>query len=160
MGHAVRAVYLYSGMADVARLTGDEALYQACETLWNNITTKQMYVTGGIGQTHHGEAFTFDYDMPNDTNYAETCASIGLVFFARRMLEMNPDSKYADVMELALHNGVLSGMALDGKSFFYVNPLSVNPRSCREDPGKQHVKPVRQKWFGCACCPPNLKTCN
>lgn len=76
-----------------------------------------MYVTGGIGQTHHGEAFTFDYDMPNDTIYAETCASIGLVFFARRMLEMNPDSKYADVMELALHNGVLSGMALDGKSF-------------------------------------------
>ena len=118
MGHAVRAVYLYSGMADVARLTGDDSLYQACETLWNNITTKQMYVTGGIGQTHHGEAFTFDYDMPNDTIYAETCASIGLVFFARRMLEMNPDSKYADVMELALHNGVLSGMALDGKSFF------------------------------------------
>ena len=77
-------------------------------------------MTGGIGQTHHGEAFTFDYDMPNDTIYAETCASIGLVFFARRMLEMNPDSKYADVMELALHNGVLSGMALDGKSFFYV----------------------------------------
>ena len=101
-------------------------------------------------------AFTFDYDMPNDTIYAETCASIGLVFFARRMLEMNPDSKYADVMELALHNGVLSGMALDGKSFFYVNPLSVNPRSCHDDPGKQHVKPVRQKWFGCACCPPNL----
>lgn len=156
MGHAVRAVYLYSGMADVARLTGDDSLYQACETLWNNITTKQMYVTGGIGQTHHGEAFTFDYDMPNDTIYAETCASIGLVFFARRMLEMNPDSKYADVMELALHNGVLSGMALDGKSFFYVNPLSVNPRSCHDDPGKQHVKPVRQKWFGCACCPPNL----
>lgn len=91
MGHAVRAVYLYSGMADVARLTGDDSLYQACETLWNNITTKQMYVTGGIGQTHHGEAFTFDYDMPNDTIYAETCASIGLVFFARRMLEMNPD---------------------------------------------------------------------
>ena len=118
MGHAVRAVYLYSGMADVARLTGDDSLYQTCETLWNNITTKQMYVTGGIGQTHHGEAFTFDYDMPNDTIYAETCASIGLVFFARRMLEMNPDSKYADVMELALHNGVLSGMALDGKSFF------------------------------------------
>lgn len=156
MGHAVRAVYLYSGMADVARLTGDDSLYQTCETLWNNITTKQMYVTGGIGQTHHGEAFTFDYDMPNDTIYAETCASIGLVFFARRMLEMNPDSKYADVMELALHNGVLSGMALDGKSFFYVNPLSVNPRSCHDDPGKQHVKPVRQKWFGCACCPPNL----
>lgn len=156
VGHAVRAVYLYSGMADVARLTGDEKLYQACENLWNNITTKQMYVTGGIGQTHHGEAFTFDYDMPNDTAYAETCAAIGLVFFARRMLEMKPDSRYADVMELALHNGVLSGMALDGKSFFYVNPLSVYPKSCHKDPGKEHVKPVRQKWFGCACCPPNL----
>ena len=156
MGHAVRAVYLYSGMADVARLTGDDSLYQACETLWNNITTKQMYVTGGIGQTHHGEAFTFDYDMPNDTIYAETCASIGLVFFARRMLEMNPDSKYADVMELALHNGVLSGMALDGKSFFYVNPLEVLPEACHKDERKFHVKPVRQKWFGCACCPPNL----
>ena len=156
VGHAVRAVYLYSGMADVARLTKDDSLYQACETLWNDITMKQMYVTGGIGQARRGESFTFDYDMPNDTNYAETCASIGLVFFARRMLEIKPDSKYADVMELALHNGILSGMALDGKSFFYVNPLSVNPRSCHEDPGKQHVKPVRQKWFGCACCPPNL----
>lgn len=156
MGHAVRAVYLYSGMADVARLTGDEKLIAACEALWNNITTKQMYITGGIGQTHHGEAFSFDYDLPNDTIYAETCASIGLVFFARRMLELNADSKYADVMELALHNGVLSGMALDGKSFFYVNPLSVFPRSSQEDPGKKHVKPVRQKWFGCACCPPNL----
>lgn len=156
VGHAVRAVYLYSGMADVARLTGDDKLLDACEALWDNITTKQMYVTGGIGQTDREEAFTFDYDLPNDTVYAETCASIGLVFFARRMLEIKPDSKYADVMELALHNGVLSGMALDGKSFFYVNPLSVNPKSCHKDPGKAHVKPVRQKWFGCACCPPNL----
>ena len=156
VGHAVRAVYLYSGMADVARITNDETLYEACETLWDNVTTKQMYVTGGIGQNHLGEAFTFDYDMPNDTIYAETCASIGLVFFARRMLEIKPLSKYADVMELALHNGILSGMALDGKSFFYVNPLSVNPQSCYKDPGKEHVRPVRQKWFGCACCPPNL----
>lgn len=155
-GHAVRAVYLYSGMADVARLNGDEALYQACEKLWNSIVNEKMYITGGIGGTHIGEAFSFPYDLPNDTAYAETCASIGLVFFARRMLEIRPDSKYADVMERALYNGVLSGMALDGKSFFYVNPLEVNPEACRRDERKFHVKAVRQKWFGCACCPPNL----
>ena len=155
-GHSVRAVYLYSGMADIARLTGDEELLCACEKLWDNITNKKMYVTGSIGSTHMGEAFTHAYDLPNDTAYAETCAAIGLVFFARRMLEINPDSKYADVMERALYNGVLSGMALDGKSFFYVNPLEVNPEACHKDERKFHVKPVRQKWFGCACCPPNI----
>lgn len=156
LGHAVRAVYLYAGMADVARVTGDKSLAQACEKLWEDIVYRKMYITGGIGSTHIGEAFTFPYDLPNDTVYAETCASIGLVFFASRMLHMKPDSRYADVMELALHNGILSGMALDGKSFFYVNPLQSVPKACREDPGKAHVKPVRQKWFGCACCPPNL----
>ena len=155
-GHSVRAVYLYSGMADIARLTKDEALLKTCEKLWSNITNKKMYVTGGIGSTHMGEAFTQAYDLPNDTAYAETCAAIGLVFFARRMLEISPDSKYADVMERALYNGVLSGMALDGKSFFYVNPLEVNPEACHKDERKFHVKPVRQKWFGCACCPPNI----
>ncbi len=156
VGHAVRAVYLYSGMADVARLTQDEELYRACERLWDDIVTRKMYITGGIGSTHLGEAFTFAYDLPNDTAYAETCASIGLVFFARRMLEIRPQSKYADVMERALYNGILSGMALDGKSFFYVNPLEVDPEACRRDERKFHVKPVRQKWFGCACCPPNI----
>ncbi len=156
VGHAVRAVYLYSGMADIARITGDETLYKACETLWDNITNQKMYVTGGIGGTHIGEAFSFPFDLPNDTAYAETCASIGLVFFARRMLEIAPKAKYADVMERALYNGILSGMALDGKSFFYVNPLEVNPESCHKDERKFHVKPVREKWFGCACCPPNL----
>ena len=156
VGHAVRAVYLYSGMADIARITGDESLYKACETLWDNITNQKMYVTGGIGGTHIGEAFSFPFDLPNDTAYAETCASIGLVFFARRMLEITPKAKYADVMERALYNGILSGMALDGKSFFYVNPLEVNPESCHKDERKFHVKPVRQKWFGCACCPPNI----
>lgn len=155
-GHSVRAVYLYSGMADVARLTGEEALYEACRRLWDNITEKKMYVTGGIGSTHLGEAFTYAYDLPNDTAYAETCASIGLVFFARRMLEIAPEARYANVMERALYNGVLSGMALDGKSFFYVNPLEVLPEACHKDERKFHVKPVRQKWFGCACCPPNL----
>lgn len=156
VGHAVRAVYLYSGMADVARLNGDERMKEACEKLWDSITQKKMYVTGGIGATHLGEAFSFEYDLPNDTAYAETCASIGLVFFARRMLEMSIDSKYADVMERALYNGILSGMALDGKSFFYVNPLEVLPEACHKDARKHHVKPIRQKWFGCACCPPNI----
>ncbi len=156
VGHAVRAVYLYSGMADVARLTNDEALFAACERLWNSIVNEKMYITGGIGATHIGEAFSYPYDLPNDTAYAETCASIGLMFFARRMLEIKADSRYADVMERALYNGVLSGMALDGKSFFYVNPLEVNPSACQKDERKFHVKPVRQKWFGCACCPPNI----
>ena len=155
-GHAVRAVYLYSGMADVARLTGDEALYDACARIWNNIVNRKRYITGGIGATHLGEAFSHDYDLPNDLAYSESCAAIGLVFFARRMLEIEPKSTYADVMEQALYNTVLAGMALDGKSFFYVNPLEVVPEDCQRDERKHHVKPVRQKWFGCACCPPNI----
>ena len=156
VGHAVRAVYLYSGMADMARLTGDKALLNACERLWDSITNEKMYITGGIGGTHMGESFSFPFDLPGDTAYAETCASIGLVFFARRMLQIRADRKYSDVMELALYNGILSGMALDGKSFFYVNPLEVVPEACHKDERKFHVKPVRQKWFGCACCPPNI----
>ena len=156
VGHSVRAVYLYSGMADVARVDGDESLYEACLKLWDNITRKKMYVTGGIGATHMGEAFSFNYDLPNDTAYSETCAAIGLVFFARRMLEIKADRRFADVMERALYNTVLAGMAADGKSFFYVNPLEVYPKACHEDARKFHVKPVRQKWFGCACCPPNI----
>ncbi len=155
-GHAVRAVYYYSGAADVARLSEDEELFRACDRLFDNITTRRMYVTGGIGSTHMGEAFTYDYDLPNDTAYAETCAAIGLVFFARRMLQIHPSRKYSDIMERALYNGVLSGMALDGKSFFYVNPLEVNPEACKKDERKNHVKHNRQKWFGCACCPPNI----
>jgi len=156
VGHAVRGVYLYSGMADVARLTGDEEMYAACERLWDSITREKLYITGGIGGTHLGEAFSFPYDLPNDTAYSETCAAIGLVFFARRMLQIHADSKYADVMEQAVYNTVLAGMALDGKSFFYVNPLEVVPEACRKDERKRHVKSVRQKWFGCACCPPNI----
>ena len=156
VGHAVRGVYLYSGMADVARLTDDEELFNACKTIFDNIAQKRMYVTGGIGSTRDGEAFTFDYDLPNDLAYAESCASIGLVFFARRMLQQDFDSKYADVMERCLYNGILSGMAEDGKAFFYVNPLEVDPVACERDSRKSHVKPVRQKWFDCACCPPNI----
>ena len=155
-GHAVRAMYLYCGMADVARETEDETLAKACRHIWDNTIRKKMYVTGGVGSSEYGEAFTFDYDLPNDTNYAETCAAIGLVFFARRMLRLYPLGEYADVMERALYNGVLSGMQLDGKQFFYVNPLEVVPKACALDYNKRHVKPERQKWFGCACCPPNI----
>lgn len=156
VGHAVRAVYLYSGMADLARLKQDNSMLEACARLWNNITEQKMYLTGGIGATHLGEAFSYAYDLPNDTAYSETCAAIGLVFFAGRMLQMHPHSKYADVMERALYNVILSSMALDGKSFFYVNPLECVPEACESDERKAHVKSLRQKWFGCACCPPNL----
>jgi DUF1680 family protein len=156
VGHAVRAVYLYSGMADVARLTGDAELFTACEELFADIAKRQMYITGGIGQTCHGEAFSYDYDLPNDTVYAETCASIGLAFFARRMSGISPKRVYADVLEKTLYNGIISGMSLDSKTFFYVNPLEVIPESSEKDPRMKHIKTDRQKWFSCACCPPNL----
>jgi hypothetical protein len=156
VGHAVRAVYLYSGMADVAMETQDESLAAACRGLWRNMTQRRMYVTGGIGSQDYGEDFTCDFDLPNDTMYAETCASIGLVFFAHRMLQMEPRSEYADVMERALYNGVLSGISLEGDRFFYVNPLEVWPDACTHRHDHKHVAPVRQPWFGCACCPPNI----
>ena len=156
LGHAVRAAYFYAGAADVARLTGDPDLLESCERLWRNIVDRKLYITGGVGATHMGEAFSYDYDLPNDTAYSESCAAIALAFFARRMLEIQPKSEYADVMESALYNTTLAGMALDGKSFFYVNPLEVVPEACHRDERKAHVKPVRQKWFGCACCPPNI----
>lgn len=155
-GHAVRAVYLYSGMTDVARQTGDESLMRAVRTLWKDVTKRQMYITGAIGSSDYGEAFTFPYDLPNDEVYGETCASIGLVFWARRMLQNELNGEYADVMERALYNGCISGMSKDGTRFFYVNPLEVNPEACRKDQRKKHVDTERQKWFGCACCPPNL----
>lgn len=155
-GHAVRAVYLCMAMADVAAETGDMELFKACRNLWTNIVSRRMYITGGIGSTSVGESFTFDYDLPNDTVYAETCASIGLAFFAHRMLMIEPKGEYADIMEKALYNTIIGGMAQDGKSFFYVNPLEVNPEACKKNPIKHHVKPVRQKWFTCACCPPNI----
>ncbi len=156
VGHAVRAVYLYSGMADAARLNQDEAMYAACQRLWDSIVNEKLYITGGIGGTCAGEAFSFPYDLPNDRAYSETCAAIGLAFFARRMLQIQAKAEYGDVMEQALYNTVLAGMALDGKSFFYVNPLEVYPEACKKDAQKRHVATVRQKWFGCACCPPNL----
>lgn len=155
VGHSVRAIYMYAAMADLALKTKDESLKKACQRLWDNVTKQQMYITAGVGSSEFGEAFSFDYDLPNDTSYTETCASIALVFWAKRMLGLENDSKYADVMERALYNGTISGMDLDGKKFFYVNPLEVWPEACtRYD--KRHVKPVRQTWFACACCPPNL----
>ena len=156
VGHAVRAMYLYAGMADVARQRQDTELYTALKTIWKNLTRRRMYITGSIGSSHYGEAFTFDYDLPNDTVYGETCAAIGLVFFAKRMLMLEPLGEYGDVMERALYNGVISGMNLEGNRFFYVNPLEVVPEACEKDEEKHHVKPQRQKWFGTACCPPNL----
>lgn len=155
-GHAVRATYLYCAMADIAQKYQDESLFEACENLYNNIINKRMYITGGIGSSGVMERFTTDYDLPNDTNYSESCASIGLALFCRRMAQITGDSKYIDTMELALMNTVLAGIAMDGKSFFYVNPLEVWPDNCIPATDKNHVKPVRQKWFGCACCPPNI----
>jgi len=156
IGHAVRFVYLMTGVAHLARLSGDESKRQDCLRLWNNMVQRQLYITGGIGSQSSGEAFSSDYDLPNDTVYAESCASIGLMMFARRMLEMEADSQYADVMERALYNTVLGGMALDGKHFFYVNPLEVHPKTLAFNHIYDHVKPIRQRWFGCACCPPNI----
>ena len=158
-GHAVRAMYLFCGMTDVAAETGDETLLEACRRLWDNVTRRRMYVTGGIGSSAYGERFTCDYDLSPDLAYAETCAAIGLVFWAHRMLQLERDARYADVMERALYNGVLSGISLDGKRFFYGNPLEVEPARHRCRPDLFHppaVVPVRQEWFGCACCPPNI----
>ncbi|MGC1072794.1 glycoside hydrolase family 127 protein [Pantoea agglomerans] len=156
IGHAVRFVYLMTGVAHLARLSQDEAKRQDCLRLWHNMAQRQLYITGGIGSQSSGEAFSSDYDLPNDSVYAESCASIGLMMFARRMLEMEADSQYADVMERALYNTVLGGMALDGKHFFYVNPLEVHPKTLSFNHIYDHIKPVRQRWFGCACCPPNI----
>lgn len=155
-GHAVRAVYLYAGMADYASETEDKELQGACGRLWKNIVERKMYVTGGIGSTVLGEAFTVDYDLPPDTAYAETCASVGLMFFASRMLENELKGEYADVMERAFYNTVLAGMQLDGKRFFYVNPLEVNPGISGVAVTHKHDLPVRPKWYQCACCPPNV----
>ena len=155
-GHSVRAVYLYTGAAEVASQTGDKELVEACKRLWNNIIQKRMYITGGIGSTGNGEAFTVDYDLPSDTAYCETCASIGLIFFASRMLEMEVNRKYADIMEKAFYNTVLAGMQEDGKRFFYVNPLEVIPGIAGVAITHKHDLPQRPTWYACACCPPNV----
>lgn len=155
-GHAVRAVYMYCAMADLAGLYQDEGLMRACRTLWEDMVRRRMYITGSIGSSGILERFTTDYDLPNNCNYSETCASIGLALFGKRMAQLTRDASYMDAAERALYNTVLSGIAQDGKSFFYVNPLEVWPDNCMERTSREHVKPVRQTWFGVACCPPNI----
>ncbi|MBQ8503900.1 MAG: glycoside hydrolase family 127 protein [Clostridia bacterium] len=156
VGHSVRAVYLYTAMADAANTTDDKQLLEACRNLWNSITQKRMYITGAIGSTVHGEAFTEDYDLPSDTAYAETCASIGLMMFASQMLQGEVNGEYADIMEKAFYNTVLAGMAKDGKRFFYVNPLEVIPGISGKAVTHRHDLTQRPKWYTCACCPPNV----
>ena len=155
-GHSVRAMYLYSAMADQYRETGDRDLWKALQSLWRDLVSRKIYVTGGLGSQSFGERFTIGYDLPGDTAYAETCASIGLVFWAQRMLLCDPRAEYADVMETALYNGILSGVSLDGARFFYVNPLEVCPDVARARHDHAHVETGRIRWFGCACCPPNI----
>lgn len=156
VGHAVRSVYLYSGMADVARLTGNEELFSACKAIWQDITERKMYITGGIGSTSIGEAFSAPYYLPNQLAYAESCASVGLVFFGARMLKMEENAKYGSIMERALYNNIIGGMARDGKSFFYANPLEVYTNENGSVPELKNIHAKRQKWFDCACCPPNI----
>ncbi len=154
-GHSVRAMYLYSAMADQYRMTGDPTLRAALDRLWKNAVKAHLYVTAGIGSQSHGERFTIDYDLPNDSCYTETCASIGLALWAWRMLLIEPRREYADVMERAMYNGILSGISLDGTGYFYVNPLEVGPATAyRQD--LSHVATSRVGWFDCACCPTNV----
>jgi len=144
VGHAVRATYMYSGMADVAALTGDASYLKAVDTIWNNVVSKKLYITGGIGASGRGEAFGANYELPNMTAYNETCAAVGNDFWNDRLFLLHGDAKYIDVMERTLYNGLISGVSLDGKRFFYPNPLESNG---------QHE---RSPWFGVACCPGNI----
>ena len=158
VGHAVRALYLYTGMAHLAKETDDDELKHACGVLWNDITSHKMYVTGGVGSTNIGEAFTTSYDLPSDTAYAETCAAIALMFFGNAMLTLENDAKYADVIERALYNGVLSGLSLDGTKFFYTNPLEINLSERWSSTWGKRDFPITQRpdIFRCSCCPPNI----
>jgi DUF1680 family protein len=144
VGHAVRATYMYSGMADVAALTGDQAYVHAIDKIWDNVASKKLYITGGIGATSSGEAFGNNYELPNMTAYNETCAAVGNDFWNHRLFLLHADSKYIDVMERTLYNGLISGVSLDGKTFFYPNPL------------ESYGQHQRSPWFGTACCPSNI----
>jgi hypothetical protein len=143
-GHAVRAVYYTSGGADLVAESGEQAMRDALERLWHNMVTRRMYVSGGLGARYEGEAFGKDFELPNERAYTETCAAIGSVMWNWRMLALDGDARFTDVLELALYNGMLAGISLDGQDYFYQNPL--------EDDGTHR----RQPWFGCACCPPNV----
>lgn len=155
-GHAVREVYLCIGMAHVGRLLGDDDLLKAAKRLWKNIVYRRMYITGQIGSTHVGESFTYDYDLPNTTMYGETCASVAMSFFARQMLHNEASGEYGDVLEKELFNGTISGMALDGQHFYYVNPMEADPKASLHNPDRRHVLTQRARWFLVACCPSNL----
>jgi DUF1680 family protein len=145
VGHAVRAMYLYCGVADIARITDDKDYFATMDAIWHDVVDRKMYVTAGIGPSAHNEGFTTPYDLPNDTAYAETCAGIGLALWNQRLVLLYGDAKYADVLERGMYNGILSGISLDGTKFFYVNPLASR--------GNHH----RQDWFDCPCCPPNVE---
>lgn len=155
-GHAVRAMYQFSAMADISLALGDEKLKKACMTVWENIVGKRMYITGGIGSSGLLERFTVDYDLPNDRMYCESCASIGLMMFGQRMAAMTRKAKFYDTVERALYNTVIGGVSARGDRYFYVNPLEVWPDNCMEHSSLHYVKPVRQKWFEVACCPANI----
>ena len=155
-GHAVRQMYMLTAMADAAAETGDARMQAACERLFDNITQRQMYVTGAVGATPHHESFTVDYDLPSDRCYGETCASVAMAFFAHAMLGLGARGCYADLQELEVYNAALAGMQMDGKRFFYVNPLTVDRSVSGAVPGYEHVLAQRPAWHACACCPPNL----
>ncbi len=144
VGHAVRATYMYAGMADIAALTGDKAYIKAIDRLWDNVVYKKLYLTGGVGAKSDGEAFGQNYELPNMSAYCETCAAIGNVYWNHRLFLLHADAKYIDVMERTLYNALISGVSLDGKKFFYPNPL------------ESHGQHERSPWFGCACCPGNI----
>jgi hypothetical protein len=150
-GHAVRAMYLYSGIADVAALTGDTSYLNAIDRIWNNMVSKKIYVQGGIGAVGDGERFGNDYELPNLTAYNETCAAIGNVFWNQRMFLLHGDAKYIDLLEKVLYNGLLSGVGLDGKTFFYTNAMQITDSLTQKD-----AEPQRSGWFECSCCPTNM----
>ena len=153
VGHSVRALYLYCAMADLALENDDQSLLAACRRLYKSVQ-RRLYITGGVGSSRHNEGWTADYDLPNEEAYAETCASIALIFWMQRLLRLELNGSYGDTLERALYNGFLSGISLDGSKFFYVNPLAVH-RDSQAVHGERHTG-QRQSWFGCACCPPNV----
>ena len=155
-GHAVRAMYMYSAMADIAQAYNDKEMKQTCLNLWENVTAKRMYITGGIGSSGLLERFTTDYDLPNDRMYCESCASIGIMMFGQRMASLCREASYYEAVERALYNTVIAGMSAEGDRYFYVNPLEVWPENCLEHTSIHYVKPIRQPWFDVACCPPNI----
>lgn len=158
-GHAVRMLYLCAGMARLAYHNHDKEVYEACLALWDNVANKKMYITGGVGSTGIGEAFTGNYDLPNESMYCETCASIALVFFAYDMFKIDPKEEYLEVIERCLYNGILAGASLDGVHFFYVNPMEIHADMIAGNKNLYWIKHIRPNWYSCACCPPNFARC-